>query len=116
MNLPEGVKPFDRSEISIGHVMVDPVAVRQIAGLEMMMGNVEIASVLAPTSTIAARLPAIRFVVCEPCSLSERGIGLMSLLESASEAEEKRKEKVDGREDREEALPRQGREPSRTED
>lgn len=87
--IPEGCKPFDRSElqkcancgkgmahdrgivfyeVSIGQVMLDHGAIQQIAGLEVMMGgNAAIAAALAPTSSIAVRLPATRFLLCDGC-------------------------------------------------
>ena len=109
--LPEGCKPFDRSElqkcancgkgmmhagglvfyeISVGQVMVDHTAIQQIAGLEMMMGgNAALAAVFAPTSSVAVRLPSTRLLLCDACfSDPIKCLCLPSLWEKAGEKSE----------------------------
>lgn len=104
-DLPEGTKPFDRSEIKkcatckkgighagdiafyevrIGQVIVDVKSVREIMGTELIVGNPMIASVMAPTSRIGVRMPVTRLIFCQPCFLGtavDRPMSLAALWE-----------------------------------
>jgi len=90
--LPEGVKPFDRSEIEpcvncgrgighagdivfyevlIGQVVVDMKSIRRQVGMEMVIGNPAIAAMMSDTTRIGYRLPPSRMIVCQTCLLDE---------------------------------------------
>lgn len=90
-DFPKGTKPFDQDELQscaickkgIGHsgaiefyevtvrqVVVDFKSVRQIAGLELMLGEAApLAAIMGPTSRIGFRLPAKRSILCHDCFL-----------------------------------------------
>lgn len=58
-------------EFEIRQCVLDPNNIRQIHGLETMMGNAAIARVFAPTSTVAHRLGGKRRqLVCMDCAMT----------------------------------------------
>lgn len=72
-------------EISVTHCMLDPRAIQQIAGMEMMMGgNAVLADILAPTSDIGVRFPVTRLLVCDSCYL-EHFLRVAAVVERDSE-------------------------------
>lgn len=92
-------KPFDRSELqvccscqrgimatgdihfyelTIGQCIADLSSIRQQYGLEVMMGRAApLASVFAPTTSVAHRLPTKRVLVCSECALHPQNLMVM---------------------------------------
>jgi hypothetical protein len=115
-NLPDGCKPFDRSELEkcakcgkgVGHdrdivfyevtvtqVMLDPIAIQQMAGMETYFGgNVPLAHLFVPTTAIATRLPPSRVLFCQTCYL-DPDTYLPGVLESHAESEAERRAKAE---------------------
>lgn len=103
-DLPKDVKPFDRKEIepcilcgkgighaggvsfyeiSIGQVIVDFASIRTQVGMEMIVGDPGIASILSPTTRIGARMPPNRMIVCDSCFYDPENLLMPLLLEKA---------------------------------
>ena len=60
-------------------------AVRQRAGLEMMLGSVVLAEVMGPDEDLATQITSQEFLVCDTCAL-DRSLVLCRLDEIAHEA------------------------------
>lgn len=57
-------------ELTVAQCIVDLNSVRQQHGLEVMMGvAAPLAAVLAPSTTVAQRLPAKRVLLCATCAM-----------------------------------------------
>lgn len=55
-------------EFSVSQCIVDMENVRQLHGMEVMMGAAApLARVLAPTTTVAYKLPPVKKFVCQGC-------------------------------------------------
>lgn len=68
-------------QIDLARMGVDPIAARQLAGMEMMMGgNVALARVLAPTTPIARPIGERRTIlVCESCASESTSVYQLGL-------------------------------------
>lgn len=76
----QGLPVFWR--LTVQRMGVDLAAVRQVAGLEMLIGNVAIARALGPDPDIARPLGEERsIVVCEGCAAQETSIYQLGLPE-----------------------------------
>lgn len=57
-------------EIRVSQCVVDVRSIQQIHAMEQLMGGaVGLARVLAPSNTVAKRLPETRHLVCSTCAL-----------------------------------------------
>jgi hypothetical protein len=65
-------------EVTIGQCIADLPSIRQQHGLEMMMGRAApLASVFAPTTNVAHRLPTKRVLICSECALHPQNLMVM---------------------------------------
>jgi len=91
MRSPEGTEPFDFNdvlkcalcregmahnnqltfyEVEIRQCVLDLDNLKQMHGMEMMMGSPAIARALSPTTTVAHRIgPKTRKLVCQECAI-----------------------------------------------
>ncbi len=90
-----GVPLFYR--VKVEHMGIDASAVRQVHGLETMLGSVALARVMGPDPDIAKPIiedqPAV--LVCQPCALEPRP--LLLLTEREGEVEPSRTESAAAR-------------------
>lgn len=68
--------------IKIDRFGIDSKAVQRQAGLEMMIGNAQIAKVISPETEFAKTIMETKTVIlCEQCAYADDIIGLMAFIE-----------------------------------
>lgn len=73
--------------VKLQRMGIDATAVRQTAGLEMMMGSVALARAMGPDPDIAKPITDERtIIICEPCAGEQTSIYAIGLKDEDEEA------------------------------
>lgn len=65
-------------EVSVSQCVADLESIQQQHGLELMMGGAAaLATVFAPNTRVAHRLPATRVLICSQCALNPAPVALL---------------------------------------